>query len=187
MHWAQTPYGSWALFILSFAESSFFPVPPDVLLAPLTLGARHKWLQFFLLCSLASVLGGVFGYCIGYFLWDQIGDWAFANLAWAKLTPDNFSKFKELYDKYDFWIVFICGFTPLPYKVCTITAGIAAINFPAFLIGSTVSRSARFFMVAGLFAAFGPTIKPFIDKYFNLISIAFVALLLGGFALLKYI
>ena len=187
LHWAKTPYGGWALFGLSFAESSFFPVPPDVLLAPLTLGARHKWLQFSLLCSVASVFGGILGYCIGYFMWDQIGSWVFANMAWAKITPENFEKFKALYDKWDFWIVFLCGFTPLPYKVCTITAGIAAINFPAFLIGSTISRSARFFMVSGLFAAFGPKIQPFVDKYFNLLSIVFVLLLFGGFALLKYI
>ncbi len=187
LQWSQSPYGGWALFILSFAESSFFPVPPDVLLAPLTLGARHKWLKFSILCSVASVIGGILGYCIGHFLWGSIGDWVFANMAWAKITPDNFRKFQELYDKYDFWIVFLCGFTPLPYKVCTITAGIAGINFPMFLLGSTISRSARFFLVSGLFAAYGEKIKPFVDKYFNILSLAFVILLFGGFALLKYI
>ena len=187
LHWAETPYGVWALGILSFAESSFFPVPPDVLLAPLTLGAPKKWFNFALVCSLASVFGGILGYGIGLFLWDQIGDWVFAHMAWAKITHENFDIFTKWYDDYGFWIVFACGFTPLPYKVCTITAGVAGINFPMFLIGSTISRSARFFLVSGLFAKFGPTMKPFIDKYFNWISLAFVLLLVGGVYAIKLI
>ena len=185
LHWAETPYGVWALGLLSFAESSFFPVPPDVLLGPLTLGAPKKWFNFAFVCSLASVFGGILGYAIGIFLWDQIGDWVFAHMSKVKITPENFEIFSKLYDKYDFWIVFACGFTPLPYKVCTITAGIAGINFPMFLIGSTVSRSARFFLVSGLFAKFGPTMKPFIDKYFNWLSLAFLVLLIGGVYALK--
>ena len=187
LHWAETPYGVWALGILSFAESSFFPVPPDVLLAPLTLGAPKKWFSFAMFCSVASVIGGVLGFGIGMFLWDQIGDWVFAHMAWAKITPENFEIFQEKYQKWGFWVVFTCGFTPLPYKVCTITAGIARVNFPMFLLGSALSRSARFFMVAGLFAMFGPKIKPFIDKYFNWLSLAFVVLLIGGVYAIKLI
>ncbi len=186
LHWAETPYGVWALGILSFAESSFFPVPPDVLLAPLTLGAPKKWFNFAFFCSVASVIGGILGFGIGMFLWDQIGDWVFAHMEWAKITHENFDTFSGWYDRYDFWIVFACGFTPLPYKVCTITAGVAGINFPMFLIASTISRSARFFLVSGLFAKFGPTIKPFIDKYFNLLSLAFIILLIGGVYAIKF-
>lgn len=185
IHFAHTPHGERALFVLSFAESSFFPVPPDVLLAPLTLGAPRKWFRFALTCSIASVLGGIFGYLIGMLLWDQIGHWVFAHLGSIGFTPENFEKFQDAYQKYDFWIVFTCGFTPLPYKVCTITAGIARIMFPGFIIASVLSRSARFFMVAGLFGWKGEQIRPFIEKYFNWLSLAFVALLIGGFAAVK--
>ncbi|MHC4721245.1 MAG: YqaA family protein [Planctomycetota bacterium] len=187
IHFADTRHGATALFCLSFAESSFFPVPPDVLLAPLTLGAPKKWFQFALACSIASVIGGVFGYCIGMFLWGQIGQWVFANLGGIGLTPENFAKFEAWYAKWDFGIVFTCGFTPLPYKVCTISAGIARISFAGFLIASTVSRSARFFIVAGLFGWKGEEIRPFVEKYFNWLSLAFVILLIGGFGVIKLI
>jgi membrane protein YqaA with SNARE-associated domain len=185
IHFAETPHGERALFLLSFAESSFFPVPPDVLLAPLTLGAPKKWFRFALSCSIASVLGGIFGYFIGMFLWEQIGPWVFAHLSGIGFTPENFDAFQEGYQRYDFWIVFTCGFTPLPYKVCTITSGVARIFFPGFLIASALSRSARFFIVAGLFGWKGQAIRPFIEKYFNWLSLAFVILLIGGFAVLK--
>ena len=185
IHFAETPHGERALFLLSFAESSFFPIPPDVLLAPLTLGAPKKWFRFALFCSIASIMGGIFGYLIGMFLWEQIGGWFFSHLGAIGFTAENFDKFQQGYQKYDFWIVFTCGFTPLPYKVCTITAGVAQISFPGFLIASAISRSARFFLVAGLFGWKGEAIRPFIEKYFNWLSLAFVVLLIGGFAVLK--
>jgi len=180
IHFADTPNGERALFLLSFAESSFFPVPPDVLLAPLTLGAPKKWFRFALSCSIASVLGGILGYFIGMFLWGQIGEWVFTHLGSIGFTKENFDIFQGWYQKYDFWIVFACGFTPLPYKVCTITAGVAGIFFPGFLVASALSRSARFFIVAGLFGWKGEAIRPFIEKYFNWLSLAFVILLIGG-------
>ena len=185
IHFAHTKHGERALFLLSFAESSFFPVPPDDLLGPLTLGAPKKWLRFALSCSIASVLGGIVGYCIGMFLWTMIGPWAYAHLGGIGLTETNFDKFQIWYDKYDFMIVFTCGFTPLPYKVCTISAGVAEINFGWFLVASTISRSARFFIVAGLMGWKGEKIRPVIEKYFNWFSLAFVALLIGGFAVIK--
>ena len=187
VHCAHTKHGIIALFLLSFAESSFFPVPPDVLLAPLTLGAPKKWFRFALACSVASVLGGIFGYIIGIGLWQIISGWVFANLGGIGFTEKNFAVFENWYEKYDFWIVFICGFTPLPYKVCTISAGVAGIFFPGFLIASALSRSARFFLVAGLFGWKGEKIRPFVEKYFNWLSLAFVILLIGGFAVLKLI
>lgn len=185
IHFADTKHGPTALFCLSFAESSFFPIPPDVLLAPLTLGAPKKWFRFALACSIASVLGGIFGYCIGKFLWIQIGPWFFEHLGHIGFTAENFQKFQDGYDKYDFTIVFACGFTPLPYKVCTISAGVAEISFIGFLIASALSRSARFFLVAGLFGWKGEQIRPFVEKYFNWLSLLFVLLLVGGFAALK--
>ena len=186
IHFANTKHGEKALFVLSFAESSFFPVPPDVLLGPMALGAPKKWVRFAVFCSVASVIGGIAGYCIGMFLWSAIGPWAYAHLAVINLTEENFAKFQAWYDKYDFWVVFTCGFTPLPYKVCTISAGVAKINFFGFLIASALSRSARFFIVAGLMGIKGEKIRPFVEKYFNWLSLAFVVLLIGGFAVLKW-
>jgi membrane protein YqaA with SNARE-associated domain len=185
IHFANTPHGERALFLLSFAESSFFPVPPDVLLAPLALGAPKKWFRFALMCSIASVIGGVLGYGIGLFLWQEIGPWVFAHLSGIGMTEANFQLFQQWYDKYDFWIVFTCGFTPLPYKVCTISAGIAKINFLGFMIASVLSRSARFFLVAGLFGWKGEKIRPFVEKYFNWLSLLFMILLIGGFMAIK--
>ena len=190
LHWADTPHGGRALFALSFAESSFFPIPPDVLLIPLVLGSTRKWWRFALACSVASVLGGVFGYVIGMWCWEQIAETVYG---WhlPGLNEHNFEKASNWYEQYNFWIVFAAGFTPLPYKVITISAGVFfgrdAGDFAIFLAASTVSRSARFFLVAGLIRRFGPAIKPLIDKYFNLLCLLFVILLVGGFAAIKYI
>ena len=190
LHWAETPYGGWALFLISFAESSFFPVPPDVLLAPLTLGARRKWWRFALNCAVASVLGAVLGYLIGAFLWlgrsnefTPIANFFFDHI--PGFDQEVYHAMGAKYEKYNFWIVFTAGFTPIPFKVITITAGVFDVNFVVFLIASAVSRSARFFMVSLLFWKFGPTIKPFVDKYFNWLCVLFVVLLVGGFAAFK--
>lgn len=187
IHFAGTRHGATALFVLSFAESSFFPIPPDVLLAPLALGAPRRWFRFAAACSLASILGGIAGYLIGVFLWTTISPWAYAHLGGIGLTQENFDKFQGWYEKYDFGIVFTCGFTPLPYKVCTISAGVARISFPGFLIASAVSRSARFFLIAGLMGWKGERIRPVVEKYFNWLSLAFVVLLVGGFLVIKWI
>ena len=183
--WAYRPSAAVALFVLSFAESSFFPVPPDVLLIPLTLGDRRKWLRYALLCSLASVAGGATGYLIGYAAWQAVGKFFFD---WIPgFTPARFEEVGNAYEQWNFWVVFTAGFTPLPFKVITITAGVFKINFVVFLIAAAVSRSARFFLVAGLCRVFGARITPFIDKYFNWLALAFAALLIGGFAVIKYV
>jgi len=190
LHWANTPYGGPALFVMSFAESSFFPIPPDVLLAPLVLGNRRKWLAYALTCSVASVLGGVLGYAIGATVWGLIDQLVFG-LHLPGLNEANFLKAQAWYEEWNFWVVFVCGFTPLPYKVCTISAGLffgwKAMPFAVFLLASAVSRSARFFLVAGLMGLVGPTVKPLIDRYFNLLCVAFVLLLIGGFAAIRYL
>jgi membrane protein YqaA with SNARE-associated domain len=192
LHWADSAYSGRALFLLSFAESSFFPVPPDVLLAPLTLGNRKKWWRFALNCSLASLLGGVLGYAIGYWLWwDQAQ--SFSGLAQfffehvPGFTEEKFHLIQSKYEQYSFWVVFAAGFTPIPYKIITISAGAFDINFTMFVIASAIGRGARFFLVAGLFGAYGPSIKPFVDKYFNWLCLLFLLLLIGGFVVLKYI
>lgn len=190
LHWANTPYGGPALFVMAFAESSFFPVPPDVLLAPLVLGNRRKWAAYAAACSVASILGGILGYFIGAALWAGISNWVYA-LHIPGLNAENFDKARHWYETWNFWVVFICGFTFLPFKVCTISAGVFfgwnPASFLIFLVASAVSRTARFFLVAGLMGVIGPSIKPIIDRYFNVLCLAFVALLIGGFAVLKYV
>lgn len=193
--WAYKPSAAAALFILSFAESSFFPVPPDILLMPLVLGNRRKWLRYAFLCSLASVLGALFGFFIGWQLWNAGVDEIFFKYV-PGFTPEVFSRVSNLYEKYNFWIVFTAGFTPIPFKVITITAGVFGTGqsvespplfFAVFVIAAAVSRSARFFMVSGLMWKFGPRITPFIEKYFNWLAMAFTVLLIGGFVVIKYV
>jgi len=190
LHWAETKYGVPALFLLALAESSFFPIPPDVLLIPLALGARSKAIRLALVCSVASIVGGIVGYGIGYFTWWN-GAEAYSAVALfffnhiPGFTEQVFLNIQEKYEIYNFLIVFTAGFTPIPFKIITISAGAFNINFPMFLLASTVSRSARFFMVAVLIRQFGEPITAFIDKYFNLLSIIFTILLIGGFLVLK--
>ena len=190
LHWAETKYGVPALFLLALAESSFFPIPPDVLLIPLALGARSKAIRFALVCSVASIVGGIVGYGIGYFAWWN-GAEAYSAVALfffnhiPGFTEEVFLNIQEKYEIYNFLIVFTAGFTPIPFKIITISAGAFSVNFPMFLLASTISRSARFFMVALLIRQFGEPITAFIDKYFNLLSIVFTILLIGGFLVLK--
>lgn len=183
LRWADTPYGMLALLILAFAESSFFPIPPDVLLIALCLGNRQKWLLFAGACSAASVVGGIAGYGIGWGLWAVVDQFFFSYV--PGFTPAAFEKVKELYELYNFWIVFIAAFTPIPFKVITVTAGVFGIHFPLFVIASMVGRSARFLLVAGMLYLFGEPIRDFIDKRFNLLTIVFTILLIGGFVVLK--
>lgn len=191
LHWAETPYGPIALFILAFAESSFFPIPPDALLIALVLGATTKAFKFALNCSIASVLGALLGYTIGHFLWwtpsnefTSIAMFFFNNI--PGFTEKLFFDVQKMYDQYNFWIVFTAGFTPIPYKVITISAGAFNIDILMFVIASVISRGARFFLVAFLIWKFGPQIRNFIDKYFNWLAIAFTVLLIGGFVAIKY-
>lgn len=181
LHWAETPYGIWALFILAFCESSFFPIPPDPLLIALAISLPAKSFRFAFVCSVASVIGGMFGYFIGYELMDSIGRpiLEFYN------AMDRYEDIQTLYRNYDAWAVGIAGFTPIPYKVFTIAAGAFKIDLSVFILASAVSRSARFFIVAGLIYRFGKPIRSFIDRYLNVLSIAFIILLILGFVILK--
>ena len=185
LHWADTPYGPLALFLLALAESSFFPIPPDALLIALCLGAIKKSWRFALYTSVASVIGGIIGYSIGYGIWPAVDSFFFKYI--PGFSETLFQQVMANYNEYGFWYVFLAGFTPIPYKVFTIASGVFKLNFFLFLLASTVSRSLRFFAVAALFRKFGPGIKGFIDKYFNLLAILFFILLFGGFLVIKYI
>ncbi|MCK5708842.1 MAG: DedA family protein [Candidatus Aureabacteria bacterium] len=181
LSWADSKYSVWALFLLAFSESSFFPIPPDVLLIALCLGRPKKSFYYAFICSLGSVLGGMFGYLIGYKFYDL----ATPILDFYGLN-NKVDMVSELYQQYAGWAVGIAGFTPIPYKVFTITAGFCKIDFLVFCFASVVSRSARFFIVATLIKIFGEKIRTFIDKYFNILTIVFSILLIGGFVLIKY-
>ena len=183
LHWAATPYGMWALFLLSFAESSFFPIPPDVLLIAMCVARPERSFKYALVCSVGSVLGGCLGYLIGWQFMASLGSRivAFYGLA------DKVAYIETLYNTYDAWAVGIAGFTPIPYKVFTIAAGMFKINFTVFVLASMASRSARFFLVGGLIYLFGPRIQRFIDRYFDLLAVSFTVLLVGSFILIKYL
>ena len=183
LHWAETPYGTWALFLLAFSESSFFPVPPDILLIALAVAIPKKSLKYAMICSAGSVLGGCFGYLIGWQFMAGIGE---KIISFYNLTQ-KIEYIKDLYMQYDAWAIGIAGFTPVPYKVFTISAGAFSINFSVFIIASVLSRSARFFLVGGLIYLFGPRIQAFIDKYLNPLAIAFTVLLVAGFVIIKYL
>ena len=187
LSWGNSKWGALALFVLAFAESSFFPIPPDVLLIALCLGAVKRSFRFALICLVGSILGAAGGYGIGYYLWQNtageytaLANWFFAHV----FTEESFLQVKGLYDEYDFWIVFTAGFTPLPYKLFTISGGLFKIDLVMFFVASIVSRGLRFFLIAGLIWKFGAPIKTFIDKYFNLLAILFTVLLIGGFFLI---
>ncbi len=182
LHWAETPYGSWALFLLAFSESSFFPIPPDVLLIALAVAVPRKAMRFALICSVGSVLGGCFGYLIGWQFMGSIG----AKIVVFYGLDDKVDYIGNLYRNYDAWAIGIAGFTPIPYKVFTIAAGMFKINFAVFIVASFISRSARFFLVGGLIYLFGPRIQLFIEKYFNILAVAFTILLITGFVVIKH-
>ncbi|MCZ2156569.1 MAG: DedA family protein [Bryobacterales bacterium] len=181
--WAESPYGSIALFLLAFAESSFFPVPPDVLLIALVLGSPRTWWRKAALCTAGSVIGGVVGYVIGKFLMDSVG-MKIINFYHAKAY---YEQVKLWYLQYDVWIVFVAAFTPIPYKVFTIASGAFDMNLFGFTAVSILGRGARFFLVAALLRVAGERMKHFIDRYFDLLAILFVVLLAGGFALIKFV
>ena len=183
LQWAETPYGNWALFLLAFCESSFFPIPPDVLLIALAVAIPKKAFRYALICSVGSVLGACLGYLIGWQFMASIGQRIIAFYGLAQKV----AYIQSLYMAYDAWAIGIAGFTPIPYKVFTISAGAFQINFSVFLIASIISRSARFFLVGGLIYIFGAKIQGFIDRYFNMLAVAFTVLLVAGFVIIKLV
>ncbi|NIR43000.1 MAG: DedA family protein [Gemmatimonadetes bacterium] len=183
LSWAETPYGALALFVLAFIEASFFIVPPDVLLIALCVGQARRSLYFALLCTAGSVLGGVFGYVIGVELYETIG----RPIIEFYSAGDAFLYVGEQYRANLVLALGTAGFTPIPYKVFTIAAGAFAVPFLPFVAISAVSRGARFFLVAALIRIWGPRIRVFIDRYFNILTIAFVVALILGFLVLKFV
>ena len=185
LHWAETPYGPTALFVLAMAESSFFPIPPDPLLIALCLGAAGKSFRFAAVATLASVVGGVIGYGLGAGFWHVAEAWFYGYV--PGVTPEAFDRVQALYDQYDFWAVFLAGLTPIPYKVFTLSAGVFSVNFFVFVVASVLSRGLRFYILAALIFRFGPPIARFIDRYFDILAMVFGVLLVAGFLLIEFV
>lgn len=174
---------SWALGGISFIESSIFPIPPDVLLIPMVLAKRHKAWIYATLCSITSVLGGILGYIIGMYAFDQFGQPLLEFYGYS----DKFGAFQSNYAQWGPWAVFIAGVTPFPYKIITILSGVAALDPVIFIIASLAARSLRFFLVAGMLWKFGEPVREFIERRLGLLTIIFCVLLVGGFVLAKFV
>ena len=183
LHWSSTPHAIKALFLLAFAESSFFPIPPDVLLIAMVLVVPASAMWYAFVCSVGSVLGGMAGYAIGWGVWEAV-DGIFIGHVFSR---EVFDKVVQAYNDNAFITVLTAAFTPIPYKVITIAAGVTKISFRTLVIASVIGRSSRFFLVAGLISYFGPVMKEKIEKYFDWLALAFFALLIAGFLLVKYI
>lgn len=177
------PYAIWMLAAISFIESSVFPIPPDVLLIPMVLAARTRWLKIAFVCTVASVLGGMLGYAIGFFLYEGVGRPVLEFYGYAK----KFAEFQGSYNEWGAWIVFIAGVTPFPYKVITIASGVTQLDIVTFSVASVLARGLRFFVVAALLWWIGPPIRAFIEKRLGLVFTVFVVLLIGGFVALKFL
>lgn len=183
MRMAAHPRARWVLAGVSFAESSFFPIPPDAMLLPMMLAEPKRAWQIAAICSAASVIGGFFGYAIGYFLFETIGRWVidFYGLQRA------FAEFHDWFNEYGAWVILVKGLTPIPYKIVTIASG--AVHFDLFMFGITslITRAGRFFLLAVLLRIYGPSIREFIEKRLTLVTTGFVVLVVGGFVALKYL
>jgi membrane protein YqaA with SNARE-associated domain len=160
LSWSRHPHAERYLAALSFAESSFFPIPPDVMLAPMCLAEPPRAWRYAAITTVMSVLGGIAGYAIGYLLFESIEPWLRTSHYW-----DAYLQSREWFDTYGVWVVFVAGFSPIPYKIFTIAAGVAALNPVPFLIASIVGRGSRFFLVAGLIRAGGPRMEESLRKH----------------------
>jgi len=185
LSWAETKWGPAALGVLAFTESSFFPVPPDPLLMALTLGKPKRGLHFATLCTVCSVLGGIFGYFIGLYLWHAVDQFFFQYV--PGFTEKNFLYVEGKYRENAFLAIFAAAFTPIPYKVFTVASGVFETGLAVLISASVLGRGTRFFLVAGLLRWIGEPAKHFIDRYFNLLTIAFFVLLAVGFWVVKYL
>jgi membrane protein YqaA with SNARE-associated domain len=183
MEKARHPKAIWWLAGVSFAESSFFPIPPDVMLVPMVLADRRRAWRIAGVCLIASVLGGMLGYYIGYALLESVGQWL------VKLygMQDGLAQFQDWYQRYGLWVILIKGATPIPYKIVTIASGIAHFSLPVFIVASVITRGIRFYLVAGLLYRFGEPIRAFIERRLTLVTSAFVVALVGGFVVIKYV
>lgn len=179
---ASQPGALWILAAVSFVESSFFPIPPDIMLIPMVLANRQRAWVFAGVCTIASVLGGFLGYAIGYYLFETAGKWV---IDFYHLQP-AFESFKHQFNEWGVWVILIKGLTPIPYKIVTIASGAAHFDLLTFGLASLVTRGGRFFLVAGLLYVVGEPVREFVEKRLTLVTTAFVLIIVGGFVALAY-
>jgi len=177
------PSAIWVLAAVSFAESSFFPIPPDVMLIPMILANRSKAWLFAGVCTIASVLGGFFGYAIGYYLFETAGKWVIDLYG----LQAGFNNFQQQFNEWGLWVILIKGLTPIPYKLVTIASGAAHFDLFTFGIASLITRGGRFFLVAALLYVVGDPIRHFVEKHLTLVTTGFVLIIVGGFVAFAYI
>jgi membrane protein YqaA with SNARE-associated domain len=180
---AGSPRAGLWLAVVSFAESSFFPIPPDALLIPMVLARPDRAWRLAFVCTVASVAGGALGYLIGYALFDVLAE----PILRAYHYQDAFAAFQAKYAQWGLWVILIKGLTPIPYKIVTIASGAARFNFGLFMLASTATRGVRFFVVAALLRRYGETMRAFIEKRLTLVTTAFALALVAGFLLLTYL
>ena len=176
-------HATWALALVAFVESSVFPIPPDVMLVPMTLAERRRAWRIAAIATIASVAGGALGYAIGFGLFESLGRPILSLYGYG----DQFSRFAQNYNDYGAWIVLFAGLTPFPYKVITIASGVTGLNFWVFMAASLLARALRFYIVCGLLYWLGPPIRAFIEKRLGLVVTVFFIALVGGFAMIRYI
>ena len=170
------------LFIISFVESSFFPIPPDIMLIPMILATPKKAWKIAGVCTIASVIGAYLGYIIGVYFFQLIAEPLLNFYGYL----EKFNEFKKLYEEYGAWIVFGAGITPFPYKIITIASGVVHLNLAVFTVASVIARGLRFFLIAWLLKTYGEKMRIFIEKNLGWLSVLFLLLLFGGFLLIKF-
>lgn len=180
LSFANHPYAIWILGAVSFAESSFFPIPPDPLYIAMLLARREKTWQLAAICTVSSVVGGWLGYGIGYSLYETLGEFILQSYG----LQGAFDRFQDSFNEWGFWIVALKGLTPIPYKVVTIACGVTGLDFSTFTIASIIARGFRFFTLALLFWYCGPSIKEYIDRNLTFVTLASLGALLGGFGII---
>lgn len=183
MRYANHRHSLLIVNFISFIESSFFPIAPDLLMIPMILANRQRAWVIAFTCTISSVLGGILGYVIGYYLFNSLGEWIFDLYNFKPYL----NKFIESFREWGFWIIVGKGLTPIPYKVVTIASGFAQINFITFILASCIARAFRFFLLAGGLFYFGPWAKDFIEKYFMLVLISSLGIIVAGYFLIKYL
>ncbi len=180
---ARSPYALWALAAVAFIESSFFPIPPEIIMIPMIIAAPRRAFLIAFVAMIASVLGGLFGYYIGAFLFETVGQPIFDFYG----KSDAVEAFSEKFNTYGAWAVLVAGVTPFPFKVITIMSGVTGLSLPVFIVSAIIARTLRYFIIAALLWKFGEPIRDFIERRLGLMFIVFCVLLFGGFALIGLI
>ena len=186
-NWAMTlaagPHATRALAVVAFLESSIFPIPPDAMLVPMVLAQPRRAWEFAAIATAASIVGGLAGYAIGYFLYETLGQW----IIHVYGLGDKFDEFQRTWNEWGVWIILIKGLTPIPYKLVTIASGLVKFNLGAFIVASIITRGARFFLLAALLRQFGAPIREFIEKRLTLVTTGFAGVIVLGFVALHYL